>query len=84
MGNGMHVRAVHQDGVLKLLTPLGLPEGALVSVIVVKEGGEATGEADVVGLAYPTKMVSAMRLDDLTDLVGLGGDALADSEALHN
>ena len=69
---------------LKLVTPLGLPEGALVSVIVVKEGGEATGETDVVGLAYPTKMVSAMRLDDLTDLVGLGGDALADSEALYD
>ncbi len=35
-------------------------------------------------LVYPTRFVSAERLDKLTDLVEIGGDALADSEALYD
>jgi len=33
---------------------------------------------------YATRLVPAKRLDDLTDLVAVGGDALADSEALYD
>ena len=84
MGNGTHARAVHRDGVLELLTPLELPEGAQVSLIVLEESYEQPGEADTVELAYPTRTVSAARLDDLTGLVAIGGDALADSEALYD
>jgi hypothetical protein len=34
--------------------------------------------------AYPTRFVSAERLDALTGVVNIGGDALADSEALYD
>jgi hypothetical protein len=70
--------------VLELLTPLELPEGAQVSVIVLEESDEQPGEADTVELAYPTRTVSAAKLDKLTDLIEIGGDALADSEALYD
>jgi hypothetical protein len=36
MERGTRVRAIHRDGVLRLLTPLDLPEGAQVSVIVLE------------------------------------------------
>lgn len=74
------VRAVHHDGVLKLLDPLELPEGAQVRLLVQSVLPEATD----VELVYPTRLVSAEKLDDLTGLVELGGDALADSEALYD
>ena len=35
-------------------------------------------------LAYPTRLVPAAQLDNLTDLVSVEGDALADSEALYD
>jgi predicted DNA-binding antitoxin AbrB/MazE fold protein len=78
METGTHVRAIHQDGVLKLLTPLELPEGAQVSVIVLPT------PFDQVDLVYPTRLVPAKKLDNLTGLVSIGGDALADSEALYD
>jgi hypothetical protein len=37
-----------------------------------------------VALAYPTRLVPAKKLDDLTDLMAIGGDGLADSEALYD
>ena len=36
------------------------------------------------GLIHPTRLVPAERLDKLTGLVAIGGDALADSEALYD
>jgi hypothetical protein len=35
-------------------------------------------------LVYPTRFVPAERLDNLTGLIAIGGDALADSEALYD
>ena len=84
MGNGTHARAVHRDGVLELLTPLELPEGAQVSVIVLETPASESDQPAKVELAYPTRLVPAERLDGLTSLAGLGGDALADSEALYD
>jgi len=75
MDNGTFVRAVHRDGVLELLDFVELPEGARVKLLVLRE------DAD---LAYPTRVVPAERLDKLTGLVAVGGDALADSEALYD
>jgi predicted DNA-binding antitoxin AbrB/MazE fold protein len=72
------VRAVHHGGVLKLLDTLDLPEGAQVRLSiqsVLPAGAE---------LVYPTRLVSADRLDVLTGLVEVGGNALADSEALYD
>ena len=74
------VRAVHHDGVLKLLDPLELPEGAQVRLFV----QSVLSDVSDVELVYPTRLVSAERLDSLTGLVEVGGDALADSEALYD
>jgi hypothetical protein len=74
MGNETYVRAVHHHGVLELLDLLELPEGAQVKLIVLPEDS---------GLTYATHVVPAERLDKLTGLVAVGGDALADSEALY-
>jgi len=74
------VRAIHHDGVLRLLDPLELPEGAQVRLYVQFTSTELTD----IGLVYPTRLVSAERLDNLTGLVEVGGDALADSEALYD
>ncbi len=84
MESGTRVRAIHQDGMLKLLTPLELPEGAHVSVIVLETPTAEANHPHAVELAYPTRLVPAEKLDDLTDLVAVGGDALADSEALYD
>ena len=35
-------------------------------------------------LVYPARLVSAHRLDALTGLLGVGGDALRESEALYD
>lgn len=77
------VRAVHHDGVLRLLDPLELPDGAQVriSVQVISASQESQGS---VKLIYPTRLVPADRLDGLTGIVKAGGNALADSEALYD
>jgi hypothetical protein len=84
MSTGTHVRAVHHDGVLELLDPLELPEGAQVSVVVLLAPPDAADKPHPIELVYPTRLVPAQRLDDLTALVAVGGDALADSEALYD
>ena len=81
---GTHVRAVHQDGVLTLLTPVELPDGAEVSVIILQTPVGQPGPPQPVQLVHPTRLVPAGRLDSLTDLVAIGGDALAESEALYD
>jgi hypothetical protein len=75
MNNGTFVRAVHHHGVLELLDLVELPEGARVKLLVLSDGSD---------LAYPTHVVPAEKLDGLTGLVAVGGDALADSEALYD
>jgi hypothetical protein len=72
------VRAVHHDGVLELIDALDLPEGAQVRLSiqsVLPPGAE---------LIYPTRFVPADRLNVLTGLLEVGGDALRDSEALYD
>lgn len=84
METGTHVRAIHRDGVLKLLTPLELPEGARVSVVILPTPLDRVDRSQPVDLVYPTRLVPAKKLDNLTSLVAIGGDALADSEALYD
>jgi PHD/YefM family antitoxin component YafN of YafNO toxin-antitoxin module len=43
----------------------------------------AQDDSQPADLVYPTRSVPAERLDKLTGLVEMGGDALADSEALY-
>ena len=78
------VRAVHQSGVLRLLDALELPEGAQVRLSIRSILPETPERPATANLVYPTRLVSADRLDALTDLVSIGGDALADSEALYD
>jgi hypothetical protein len=73
------VRAVHHDGTLRLLDPIALPEGAQVSLLIQSISPAVSGK-----LTFPTRLVSADKLDRLTALVEAGGDALADSEALYD
>ena len=75
----LQVRAVHHDGTLRLLDPIELPEGAQVCLLIQSISSDVTGK-----LTYPTRFVPAAKLDRLTALVELGGDALADSEALYD
>lgn len=81
MKTGTHVHAIHHEGVLKLLTPLKLPEGAQVSVIVFSTALDQTQAPE---LARQTRLMPAKKLDNLTSLVAIGGDALVDSEALYD
>ena len=75
MDNGTFVRAVHHHGVLELVDLLELPEGAQDKLLVLREDSDLT---------YATRVVPAEKLDKLTGLVEVGGDALADSEALYD
>ena len=77
MGTRTSVRAIHQGGVLKLLDPLELPEGAQVSVVVTVPSDQGNN-SHVVELVHPTRVVPAEKLDSLLGLVAIGGDALAD------
>lgn len=83
METGTLVRAIHHKGVLRLLTEVALPEGAQVSVIVFDKPLDEAPSADAGG-RHPTRLVPAERLDRLTGLVAVGGDAVADSEALYD
>lgn len=82
----LHARALYHNGVLSLLEPVDLPEGVEVDVSIHVRPSQA--ERVVLpappGCVYPTVLIPARALDKLTDLVALGGDALADSEALYD
>lgn len=78
------VRAVHHDGVLELLDALELPEGAQVRLSIQSILPARSDKTSAKALVYPTRLVPAGRLDALTGLVEVGGDALADSEALYD
>ncbi|MBN1139288.1 MAG: antitoxin family protein [Anaerolineae bacterium] len=76
----VQARAVYQQGVLKLLDALQLPEGTRVRVTI----QAVSSDAPPGKLTFPTRLVPAQALDRFTALVALGGDALADSEALYD
>ena len=81
----LNVRARYSKGTLKLKKPLRLPEGTEVTVTVkaVKASTRPRRAAKRQYL-YPNRTVSWEALDALVGIVSLGGDALADSEALYD
>lgn len=83
METGTLVRAIHRNGTLKLLSDVALPEGAQVSVIVFDK---VIDESHRSTLAYRSSkgLVRIEWLDRLTGVVAVGGDALADREALSD
>ena len=84
------VRAIYRDGTLQLLEPVDLPEGAEVWIalrVVEPQPRTQTPSPHGVGqrgLSYPTRPQPPETLVRLIGLVAVGGNALADSEALYD
>lgn len=78
-----NLRARYSKGSLKLPSPLSLPEDTEVYVTVtpIEAQGRKFHESSNV---YRTPAVSWKSLRTLEGIVSLGGDALADSEALYD
>jgi len=75
--------ARYSKGTLKLRTPLKLPEGAEVRVTV-RPLEQKRHKTHKRGYLYPTRSLPPGTLARITGIVSLGGDALADSEALYD
>jgi len=81
----LNVRARYSKGTLKLKKPLHLPEGAEVTVTVTPVNVPAKPRrAAKRPYLYPNRTVPWAALDALVGILSLGGDALADSEALYD
>ena len=81
----LNVRARYSKGTLKLKKPLRLPEGAEVSLTVTPlEAPAKPRRAAKRAYQYPNQVMPWSALDALVGVVSLGGDALADSEALYD
>jgi predicted DNA-binding antitoxin AbrB/MazE fold protein len=76
------VRAVYRAGILQLLDPLTLPDGAEVRVRVESSSQPRHISQELLGL-YPNNPQPASTLHALQGVVAVGGNALADSEALY-
>ncbi len=76
------VRAVYRAGVLQLLDPLTLPDGAEVRVRVESSSQPRHPSQELLGL-YPNNPQPATTLRTLLHVVAVGGDALADGETLY-
>jgi len=80
-----NLRARYSKGTLKLRSPLNLPEGAEVRVSVTAlRGGSKRRRSVKRRYAYPNRALPIQRLKRLVASVSLGGNALADSEALYD
>lgn len=77
------VRAVYRGGVLQLLEPLALPDGAEVCVHVESPSQSGHPTPQWAGV-YPNNPQPVSTLRGLQGAVAAGGDALADSEALYD
>ena len=75
--------ARYSKGTLKLHTPLKLPEGAEVRVTVMPVE-QKKRKSRKRRYLYPTRPLPPGTLARLSGIVSLGGDALADSEALYD
>ena len=76
--------ARYSKGNLKLRQRLDLPEGAEVRVTVSTQKRSVARRGSKRRYQYPTRVVSWDALDRLTGIASLGGDAVADSEALYD
>ena len=88
---GELIKAVYDNGVLTLLEPVDLPQGAEVWVQVRSVNGPDAlqlilpdAEGKDARFTYPGRPQPSETLDRLTGMISVGGDALADSEALYD
>ncbi|MEK7327005.1 MAG: antitoxin family protein [Chloroflexota bacterium] len=80
-----NLRARYSKGALKLRRPLRLPDGTEVRVSVSTLSPKAKKRrVSKRRLAYPSRPLPMHHLDRLAGIMSLGGDALADSEALYD
>ena len=75
------VRAIYHEGMLHLLEPVDLPEGAELQIAIPVV---TTREAPPSGPVYPTRPSTPDVLSQLCGLIAVGGDALVDSEVLDD
>ena len=80
----LNVRARYSKGTLKLSRKLRLPEGTEVRVTVVPVTVKSVRGKARSKFRYPNRPLPAKSLKELVGIVSLGGDALADSEALYD
>jgi predicted DNA-binding antitoxin AbrB/MazE fold protein len=79
------LRARYSKGKLELLDPLKLPEGTQVIVSVRKVKDQPKNQrAAKRKYIHPNRPLPAGTLSHLVGLVALGGDAVADSEAIYD
>ena len=79
------LRARYSKGTLKLRRPLRLPEGTEVRVSVTTlNSTSGKRKLNKRRYRYPTRTLPWRNLRRLSGILALGGDALADSEALYD
>ncbi len=75
------VRAIYHEGMLQLLEPVDLPEGAELQITLPVV---TTRETPTSGPVYPTRPSTPDVLSQLCGLIAVGGDALMDYEVLDD
>ena len=75
------IRAIYHEGMLHLLEPIDLPEGAELQITIPIVTDRETPTS---GPAYPTRPSSPDVLRQLCGLIAMGGDALVDSEVVDD
>ena len=85
MADYPNLPARYSKGTLKLRRPLRLPEGTEVRVTVTVAQPEAKARRRTRRkYLYPSRPLPRHTLRAIAGIVSLGGDALADSEALYD
>ena len=85
MADYPNLPARYSKGSLKLRRPLGLPEGTEVRVTIQVAASEEAGrKTPRRKYRYPSRPLPRHTLRAITGIVSLGGDALADGEALFD
>lgn len=80
-----NLRARYSKGALKLRQPLRLPEGTEVRVnLTTLSTSSGKRQPDKRRYRYPTRTLPWRNLRRLSGILSVGGDALADSEALYD
>ena len=85
MADYPNLPARYSKGVLKLRRPLRLPDGTEVRVTITLASSKGrTRRPARRKYTYPNRPLPAHTLQSIVGMVSLGGDAMADSEALYD
>ncbi len=78
------VPVIYEEGVLRLLKPLDLPEHTRLTVTVLMPKAAEQAVPTLPRTLYPTRSQPLSMLEPLIGSMPAGGDALKDSEALYD